>query len=133
VHVLHVLPSAASRLAAELIATIDDAAAVLHVCHRALELDGQAHGYTTAEWLPAVYNTAAPFLEQGRLRRDPPSIVESVQQAVRWLAGAIINLHQDAPDTPAAIADGLGHLLTLRVFAHAAGNRRVPALDADDM
>jgi len=124
VHVLHVLPSTADELAAQLIATIDDdAAAVLHVCHRALELDGQAHQYSAAEWIPAVYDTAAPLLQQARLRREPPSIVGSVQEAVRWLAGAIINLDQDAPDTAAAIADVLGHLLALRVFADAAGNR----------
>jgi hypothetical protein len=124
VHVLHLLPSTADELAGQLIVTInDDAAAALHACHRALELDGQAHQYTAAEWLPTVYDIAGPLLKQARLHREPPSIVESAQQAVRWLAGAIINLDQDAPDTPAAIADGMGHLLAVRVFGDAAGSR----------
>jgi len=50
----------------------------------------------------------------------PPSVVESVQAAVRWLAGAIIDLDREAADTPAALADGLGHLLTICVFADVA-------------
>ena len=129
VNVLHVLPSTADGLGSQLIATIDEnAAAVLHMCHRALELDGQEHEYTAADWLPAVYDTAAPRLQQARLHHEPPSIVESVQEAVRWLAGAIINLDRDATDTSAAIADALAHLLALRVFAAAAVNR-VHSLD----
>lgn len=129
VHVLHVLPSTADGLASQLIATIDDnAAAVLHMCHRALELDGQEHEYTAADWLPTVYDTAALRLQQARLHREPPSIVESVQEAVRWLAGAIINLDRDAMETSAAIAEALAQLLALRVFAAAAVNR-VHSLD----
>jgi hypothetical protein len=112
------------ELAQQLLDTIDNnAAAALHRCHRALELDGQAHDYTADEWLPAVYDIAAPLLQQARLHREPPSVVEHVQEAVRWLADAIINLDHDAPDTPAAVADGLGRLLALCVFADVARSR----------
>jgi hypothetical protein len=98
---------------------------VLHRCHRALELDGRAHDYTADEWLPAVYDIARRLLEEASLHREPPSVVEHVQEAVRWLARAIINLDQDAPDASAAIVDGLGLLLSLCVFADVArsGNR----------
>jgi hypothetical protein len=125
VHVLHVLPSTTGGdLAPQLLGTIDEnAAAALHLGHRALELDGRAHDYTAEEWLPAVYDIAALLLEEARLHREPPSVVEHVQEAVRWLARAIINLDQDAPDTSAAIADGLGRLLALCVFADAALSR----------
>ena len=125
VHVLHVVPSPPhAELAQQLLDTVDDnAAAALHVCHRALELDGRAHDYTADEWLPAVYHIAAPLLEHARLHREPPSVVEHAQDAIRWLASAIINLDQDAPDAPTAIADGLGRLLALCVFADVARSR----------
>jgi hypothetical protein len=125
VHVLHVLPSPPrGELAQQLLDTIgDNAAAALHLCDRALELDGQAHDYTVDEWLPAVYDIAAPLLQQARLHREPPSVVDHAQEAVRWLASAILDLDQDAPDTPAAIADGLGRLLALCVFADVARSR----------
>jgi hypothetical protein len=125
VHVLHVLPSPPrGELAQQLLDTIDNnATAALHLCHRALELDGRAHDHTADEWLPTIYDITAPLLEDARLHREPPSIVEHAQEAVRWLASAIINLDQDAPDTPAAIADGLGRLLALRVFADVTHSR----------
>ena len=125
VHVLHALPSPPrGKLAQQLLDTIDDnATAALHLCHRALELDGRAHDYTGDEWLPAVYDITAPLLEGVRLHREPPSVVEHAQEAVRWLSRAIINLDQDAPDATAAIADGLSRLLALCVFADVACSR----------
>jgi hypothetical protein len=112
------------KLAQQLLDTIDDnATAALHLCHRALELDGRAHDHTGDEWLPAVYDTTAALLEGARLHREPPSVVEHAQEAVRWLSHAIINLDQDAPDAAAAIADGLGRLLALCVFADVARSR----------
>jgi hypothetical protein len=130
VHVLHVLPSTPrGELQHQLVDTIDkNATAALHLCHRALELDGQAHQYTTDEWLPAVYDTAAQLLEAARLDREPASVVQYAQEAISWLAQAIMSLDQDAPDAPAAITDALGRLLTVYVFSDIARNR-VHSLD----
>ena len=115
---------ARGELAQQLLDTIDNSAtAALHLCHRALELDGRAYDHTADEWLPAVYRIGAPLLEHARLHREPPLAVEHAQDAIRWLASAIINLDPDPPDAPAAIADGLGRLLALCVFADVARSR----------
>ena len=118
IHVVHVLPDTPdTALRGELLANAHKNAAVaLHRCHEALELDSQAHGYTAAEWLPAVYDVAAPLLESARLNRDPPSIVALAQAAVHWVSHAIADLDQDAPDATAAIVEGLARILALDVF-----------------
>ena len=122
IHVLHVLPATSDcGVAVQLLENVEDnGAVVLHRCHRALELDGRAHGYTADEWLPAVYDIAAPLLKAARLNREPPSLVENAQEAVRWLARAIVDLDQDSPDAAAAIVDTLGRILALDVFAKVA-------------
>jgi hypothetical protein len=120
--VLHALPvTADGELAQRLVGTIEaNAADVLHRCHRALELDGRAHEYSANEWLPAVYEIASSLLKSLRLNLEPPSVVQYTQEAVRWLATAVINLDQDSADTSAALTDALGRLLVACVFAHAA-------------
>jgi hypothetical protein len=125
IHVVHMLPSTAgAELGQQLLkASVENAADVLHRCHRALELDGRTHDYTANEWLPVVYDIAAPLLESARLDREPPSLVQHTQEAVHWLASAVINLDQDSAETPAALADGLGRLLMVCVFADAARDR----------
>jgi hypothetical protein len=95
----------------------NNSAVALYRCHKALELDGKAHDYTGEEWLPAVYDIAAPRLEAARLTRDPPSLVEQAQEAVRWLSRAIVDLDENSADAAAAIVDGLGRILALHVFA----------------
>ena len=87
------------------------------------ELDGLTHEYTADEWRPVVYDIAAPLLESARLNREPPSLVQHTQEAVHWLASAVISLDQDSAETPAALADALGRLLTVCVFADAARHR----------
>ena len=99
----------------------NNSAVALYRCHEALELDGQSNDYIADEWLPAVYDIAAPLLGGARLNRDPPSLVEQAQEAVRWLSLAIVELDQDSPDAAAALVDGLGRMLTLHVFAGVAG------------
>ena len=123
IHVLHLLPATGDPgLVDRLLENVEDnGAIVLHRCHRALELDGQAHDYTADEWLPAVYDIAAPLLEAARLSREPPSLVENSQEAVRWLSRAIVDLDQDSTDVAAAIVDTLGRILALDVFANVAG------------
>ena len=61
-------------------------------------LDGRAHDYSADGWLPGVYDIAASLLEAARPDRDPPSLVEHVQESVSWLSRAIIDLDQDARD-----------------------------------
>ena len=122
IHVLHLLPATSDpRLVDQLLGNVqDNGAVVLHRCHRALELDGRAHEYNADEWLPAVYDVAGPLLEAARLNREPPSLVEQAQEAVRWLSRAIVDFYQDSPDATAAIVDGLGRILALHVFADVA-------------
>ena len=123
IHVIHVLPTTgALPLRDQLLRNAKNNSAIaLSRCHEALELDGQAHDYTADEWLPAAYDIAAPLVEGARLDREPPSFVEQAQEAVRWLSHAIVDLDHDAPDAAAAIADALGRILALHVFADVAG------------
>ncbi len=122
IHVLHMLPATArGRLAEQLLDTAEDTAAnVLHSCHRALELDGRDHDYAADEWLPVVYDIAAPLLESARSDQEPPSVVQHTQDALSWLASAVINLDQDSPETPTALTDALGRLLVTWVFVQKA-------------
>ncbi len=122
IHLVHVLPDGPrAKLAGELLATAEtDAADGLHRCHRALEVDGHAHGYTADEWLPVIYDAAAPLLESSRLDQEPPSLVRHTQDAVRWLSSSIACLDEDSPEAPAAITDTLARLLVVCVFADAA-------------
>jgi hypothetical protein len=121
--VIHLLPATgALALRDQLLRNAENNSAVaLHRCHEALELDGQAHDYRADEWLPAVYDIAAPLLEVARLTREPPSLVEQAQEAVRWLSRAIVEFDQDSADAAAVLVDGLGRLLALNVFAGVAG------------
>jgi hypothetical protein len=122
IHVIHVMPATGDPgLVHQLFDNAEKSSAIaLHRCHQALELDGAAHGYSADEWLPAVYDIAASLLELARADRKPPSLVEHAQEAVRCLSRAIIDLDRDAPDAASAIADALGPILALHVFADVA-------------
>ena len=122
IHLAHALPDEAqAKLAYELFATAAvNAADALHRCHRALELDVQAHGHTVNQWLPVVYDAAAPLLESSQLERDPPSLVREAQEAVRWLSRSIGCIDEDSRETTEALADTLARLLVVFVFADAA-------------
>jgi hypothetical protein len=122
IHLVHALPDdPRAKLAAGLLATADtNAADALYRCHRALELDGLAHGYTAEEWLPVGYDAAAPLLESSRLDHEPPSLVQHTQEAVRWLSTSIVCLDGDSREAPAAIIDTLARLLVVCLFADAA-------------
>lgn len=131
IHVLHVLPATSDPgLVQQLLGNAKENGAVaLHRCHLALALDGRAHDYTADEWLPAAYDIAASLLEGARLDREPPSLVEHAQEAVRWLSRALIDLDGDACDATAAIVDGVARTLALCVFADVA---RRPTAGVDD-
>lgn len=126
---LHTLPKPANDdLAEQLLTTAEtNAADALHRCHRAFELDGAAHDYTTDDWLPVICEIAAPLLESSRLDQEPPSVVEYTQDAVRWLSSAVAKLDCDSPEAPAALADALARLLIVYVFAEAALDRVRPS------
>jgi hypothetical protein len=119
IHVIHVMPATGDTgLVHQLFDNAEKSGTIaLHRCHQALELDGRSHDYGADEWLSGVYDTAASLLEAARLNREPPSLVEQAQEAVRWLSRAIIDLDHDAPDAASAIADALGRLLALHAFA----------------
>lgn len=121
-HVLHALPEGArGGLAEELVDTAEkNAADALHRCHRALELDGAVHDYTADEWLPLVYDIAAPLLESARLNNEPPTVVRQTQEVISWLSRAVLELDQDSPEAPTALAEALARLLTLWAFADVA-------------
>jgi hypothetical protein len=129
IHMLHALPEAArGSLAQQLVDTTEkNAADALHRCHRALELDGDARDYTADEWLPLIYDTAAPLLESARLTEEPPTVVRQAQEAISWLSRAVLELDQDSAESPTAIAEALARLLTVWVFADLA--RQQPDLD----
>jgi hypothetical protein len=122
IHVMHVLPATATvPLMDQLLRNAENNSAVaLYRSHEALKLDGQRHDYGANEWLPAIYDIAAPLLETAQLHREPPSLVEQAQEALRWLSRAIVDLDEDSPDAAAALVDGLGRMLALHVFAEVA-------------
>lgn len=128
VHLVHAIPdSARPKLADELLGTAEtNAADALHRCHRALELDSHAHDYAADEWLPVIYDAAAPLLESSQLDRDPPSVVLQTQEAVRWLSSSIVCLDEDSRETPAALTDTLARFLVVCVFADVARRYESP-------
>lgn len=119
IHVIHVLPDPGDRdlLDQLLVSAEKNADVALRRIHRALELDGVPHGYAADEWLPSVYAVAGGMLESARFDSEPPSLVAGANAAVRWLSEAIADADGDAPDTTAALVDGLGRILALDVFS----------------
>ena len=129
-NVLHILPNAATGAAAladELLSTIDQTAAgSLHRCHLALDATGHEAGADTAdEWLPYICEEAAHHLCALSPTADPPSLIHHAQEPGRYTAIAIGLLDGDAATAPEAISDCLAHLLTVCVFADAAGKTTV--------
>ena len=126
VYVLHMLPDGAQHdLARRLVGNVQQsAAAVLHRCHRALELDGAAHSYTAEEWLSVLCDCAAQLLKSARLNEEPPTIVREAQDTISWLSHALIELDQDSPETANALSEALARLLAVWVFAETAHDLR---------
>ena len=114
IHVVHVLPDRApGSVCHELIAIAEkNAADALGRCHRTLELDAAAQGYTAGEWLPVVYDIAGPML-QSRLDTEPPTIVDVAQGAISWLSRAVAELDQGSAETATSLAETLARLLAL--------------------
>ena len=125
IHVLHALPEGAGGdLAQQLVDTAErNAADALHRCHRALELDGAAHGYSAEEWLPVVSAVAGPLLESASLSPEPPAIVRAAQEVIGHLSRVVVELDLESPEAPIGLSDTLARLLTVWVFADAARDR----------
>jgi hypothetical protein len=118
IHVLHAVPHGAGENLAQMLQTAErNAAAALHHCHRALELDGSRHAYTPDEWLPVVCERAATLLHSAELHREPPTIVGQTREAVSCLSQALVELERDSPEAAATLAETLARLLTVWVFA----------------
>jgi hypothetical protein len=126
VHMLHALPKeVGSELPEQLLEVAHrNVADALHRCHRALELDGAKHGYHADEWLPTVYDIAGPLLESARLDREPPTVVQTAQDAISWLSRAISELDGGSEEAPSSLAETLARLLALWIFAEAALENR---------
>jgi hypothetical protein len=122
IHVIHVLPTTREAgLVDDLLDNAENSSALaLHRCHHALELDGRDHGYSAGEWLPAVYDIAAPLFESASADLEPPSAVHYAQDAIRWLSSAIVKLDQGSAEASAAIADALARLLVIFSFTQVA-------------
>jgi hypothetical protein len=122
VYVLHMLRSGAQGdLAPRLVDNAEhNAAAALHRCHRALQLDGATHSYTAEEWLSVVCERASQLLKSARLNEEPPSMVREAQDVISWLSRSLIVLDQDSAETPNALSEALARLLAVWVFAESA-------------
>jgi hypothetical protein len=107
VYVLHMLSATThGDLARRLVDNAhQSAAAALHRCHRALELDCANHSYTTEEWLPVVCDRAADLLKSARLDEEPPTMVSEAQDGISWLSRALIELDEDSAETANALSE----------------------------
>jgi hypothetical protein len=109
----------------ELVDTAEkNAAEALRRCHQALDLNGNAGGYTPDEFLPIVYDTAGALLESANPSEEPPTFVQQTQEAISWLSRAVVELDQDSAEASTALTDTLARLLSVWAFADAAGDRR---------
>ena len=126
VYVLHMLSATThDDLARRLVDNAkQSAAAALHGCHRALELDGATHTYTAQEWQPVVCDRAAQLLKSARLNEEPPTMVRNAQDAISWLSRTLIELDQDSAETANALSEALARLLAVSVFAETAHDLR---------
>jgi hypothetical protein len=88
----------------------------LGCCQRALELDGADHGYHAEEWLPIVYDIAGRLLRSARLDQEPPTIVQTAQDAISWPARAIAELAENSEEAPTSLAETLARLLAVCTF-----------------
>ncbi|MGH2945810.1 MAG: hypothetical protein ACRDPC_06035 [Solirubrobacteraceae bacterium] len=127
-YAVHILPSVDApervTLAGDLLATIDaTAAGSLRRCDLALAADGRRRGYSAEEWLPIVYDVADDSLRHASPMDEPPPAVHLSQDAGRWVAMAIDALDRDAPSVTECLADALGRLLVVCMFADVAYGR----------
>jgi hypothetical protein len=116
IHVLHVLPAGADGVVSKqlLDSTERNVADALQRCQSALERDGEAHSYSTGEWLPSLYDITAQILESAQ--PEPPTLVRAAQDAISWLSRALIELGEDSEEVPSSLVEVLARLLAVWVF-----------------
>lgn len=129
IHTLHALPTDLQGGLPEQLLEIAQRNVVdaLGCCHRALELDGADHGYHAEEWLPTVYDIAAPLLQSARPDAAPPTLVQIAQDAISWLSRAIAELDQHPEEVPTSLAETLARLHAVWTFTDVALRHRPPA------
>ena len=106
-----------------LLSTLDQAAAgALYLCHLALEA-ASVMTLSTSGCLSYALEQATEALPHFSFSTRPPSLIHHAEEAPRWVAVAIDQAYRDPPTAPRAIADALGHLLVVCVFADLAYDR----------
>ena len=128
-HILHVLPRRASERTPDGLALVDQlfsmvdetAASALRLCHLALESADRTD--PVDEWVSHALEAATDALAHVSYTTTPPSLINHVEEAARWVAVAIDQADADPPSAPRAIADALAQLLVVCVFADLAYDR----------
>ena len=129
IHTLHALPKdIEGELPGQLLEIAQrNVVEALGCCQRALELDGDDHGYHAEEWLPTVYDIAGSLLESARLDIEPPTLVRVAQEAISWLSRAIAELDESSAEAPTSLAEALARLLAVWTFTDVALRHRLSA------
>jgi hypothetical protein len=122
IHTLHALPSdVEGELCGQLLEISQrNVLKALGGCQRALELDGDDHGYHAEEWLSAVYEIAGSLLQSARPDAEPPTLVQITQEAISWLSRAIAEFDQRSEEAPTSLVETLARLLTVWTFTDVA-------------
>jgi hypothetical protein len=108
--------SAGGALVEQLFSTLDQTAAgALRLCHLALESAERED--PVDEWVSYALDQAADALPHVSYTASPPSLIGHAEEAARCVAVAIDQAYDDPPAAPRAVADALGHLLVVCVFA----------------
>ena len=118
VSILHVLPHAfhESVVGDELLFDVDTGAAGA-LYRGQLALEAAVGPDQAQDWQPYVYEEAQADLEDASLHNENPRMKACAEEAHRMTAVAIGQLDRDEPTASQAIADTLGYLLTVCVFA----------------
>jgi hypothetical protein len=67
-----------------------------------------------------VYDIAGPLLQAARVDTEPPTLVQTAQEAISWLSRAIAELDENSEEAPTSLAETLARLLALWTFADVA-------------
>ena len=71
-----------------------------------------------------MYDIAAALLRSAGLDNEPPTLVQTAQDAISWLSRTIAELDEHWEETPTSLAETLAHLLAVWAFTDAALQQR---------